>query len=60
MKVTVEIDCTPAEGREFVGLPDLRPTQNAVAKKLEEQMTANLDSYTSRSASRGRSSISPA
>ncbi len=43
MKVTVEVDCTPAEAREFIGLPDLRPAQNAVAKKLEEQMTASLD-----------------
>ena len=43
MKVTVEVDCTPAEAREFIGLPDLRPTQTAVAKKLEEQMTASLD-----------------
>ena len=43
MKVTVEVDCTPAEAREFIGLPDLRPAQNAVAKKLEEQMTARLD-----------------
>jgi len=24
MKVTVEVDCTPAVAREFVGLPDLR------------------------------------
>ena len=24
MKVTVEVDCTPAEAREFMGLPDLR------------------------------------
>ncbi len=43
MKVTVEVDCTPAEAREFIGLPDLRPAQNAVAKKLEEQVTARLD-----------------
>jgi hypothetical protein len=43
MKVTVEGDCTPAEAREFIGLPDLRPTQTAMAKRLEEQMTESLD-----------------
>ena len=43
MKVTVEVDCTPTEAREFIGLPDLRPMQTATAKKLEEQMTASLD-----------------
>jgi len=43
MKVTVAVDCTPAEAREFIGLPDLRPMQTAMAKKLEEQLTASLD-----------------
>ena len=43
MKVTVEVDCTPAEAREFMGLPDLRPMQTAMAQKLEKQMTASLD-----------------
>ncbi len=43
MKVTVEVDCTPAEAREFMGLPDLRPMQTAMANKLEAQMTASLD-----------------
>lgn len=43
MKVTVEGDCTPAEAREFTGLPDQRPMQTAMAKKLEEQMTVSLD-----------------
>lgn len=43
MKVTDEVDCTPAEAREFMGLPDLRPMQTAMANKLEAQMTASLD-----------------
>ena len=43
MKVAVEVDCTPAEAREFTGLSDLRPIQTAMAKKLEEQMTVSLD-----------------
>ena len=43
MKVTVDVDCTPAEAREFLGLPDMRPLQAAVMAKLESQMLANLD-----------------
>ena len=38
MKVTMEIDCTPSEARRFFGLPDLEPIQEAVMKRLEEQM----------------------
>jgi Family of unknown function (DUF6489) len=43
MKVTIDIDCTPTEAREFLGLPDLRPLQAAVLAKLESQMLTNLD-----------------
>ncbi len=34
MKVTIEIDCTPIEAREFLGLPDVRPMQSAMMDKL--------------------------
>jgi hypothetical protein len=27
MKITVDIDCTPGEARQFMGLPDLEPLQ---------------------------------
>jgi hypothetical protein len=30
MKVTVEIDCTPAEARQFFGLPNVEPMQAAM------------------------------
>jgi hypothetical protein len=36
MKVTVEVECTPEEAREFLGLPDLRPMQAAVMAKIEK------------------------
>ena len=38
MKITVEVDCTPSEARRFFGLPDLEPLQQAVMKRVEEQM----------------------
>lgn len=43
MKMTLNVDCTPAEAREFLGLPDLRPLQSSVLDKLEQRMSASLD-----------------
>ncbi|MFY9972047.1 MAG: DUF6489 family protein, partial [Roseiarcus sp.] len=27
MKITVDVDCTPLEARQFMGLPDVEPMQ---------------------------------
>ena len=35
MKVTVDIDCTPEEARAFLGLPDVKPMQEAVMKEVQ-------------------------
>jgi hypothetical protein len=43
MKVNIEIDCTPLEARQFVGLPDLQPMQTAVMDKLQQQMMSNIE-----------------
>jgi hypothetical protein len=43
MKVNVEIDCTPLEARQLIGLPDVAPMQIAVMDKLQQQMMANID-----------------
>jgi hypothetical protein len=43
MKITIDIDCTPDEAREFMGLPDVKPLQAAVLARLEEQMVAGVD-----------------
>jgi hypothetical protein len=42
MKVTIEVDCTPSEARRFLGLPELEPLQQAVMKRLEEQMLEQM------------------
>ena len=42
MKLEVEIECTPEEAREFLGLPDVRPLQEALMAELEKHMMANL------------------
>jgi hypothetical protein len=43
MKVNVEIDCTPLEARQFIGLPDVQPMQTAVMEKLQQQMLSNIE-----------------
>ncbi len=45
MKVTVEVDCTPLEAREFMGLPDVQPMQAAMMDKLQEKISANIDQF---------------
>lgn len=46
MKITVNVDCTPEEARAFFGLPDVRPMQDVLMKKVEERMTATLEAMT--------------
>jgi hypothetical protein len=43
MKVNIEIDCTPLEARQFIGLPDVAPMQTAVMDKLQQQMLSNIE-----------------
>ncbi len=43
MKVTINIDCTPEEARTFMGLPDIKPMQDAMVAELEKRMRANMD-----------------
>lgn len=42
MKVTVEIDCTPLEAREFFGLPDVAPLQAAVLDAMRDKMVGEI------------------
>lgn len=45
MKVTVEVECTPDEARQFFGLPDVKPMQQAMMAKLEAQMIDAVDHF---------------
>lgn len=45
MKVNIQIDCTPEEARQFMGLPDVQPMQNAMMDKLQQKMTENIDKF---------------
>ena len=42
MKITVDIDCTPDEARHFLGLPDVKPMQDAMMQEIQERMCSNL------------------
>ena len=42
MKITIDIDCTPEEARDFLGLPDVKPMQEKHMDDLGERMAASL------------------
>ena len=46
MKVTVEVDCTPEEGRRFLRLPDVVPMQQAAMEKLQQRMESAVEAST--------------
>lgn len=43
MKISVDIDCTPAEARQFFGLPDLEPLHAEMMEQLKARMTKSMD-----------------
>lgn len=43
MKVTFDIECTPKEARQFLGLPDVQPMQDALMKELEDKLRENMN-----------------
>jgi hypothetical protein len=43
MKATVEVDCTPLEARQFLGLPDVQPLQKAAMDELEKRMLTEME-----------------
>jgi hypothetical protein len=42
MKVKIDIDCTPDEARIFLGLPDVKPMQEAMMRDMQQRMAAAL------------------
>ena len=42
MKLSFEVDCTPAEARQFLGLPEVQPLQEALLKEVQEWLSANI------------------
>mgnify|MGYP000244667056 CR=1 FL=1 len=44
MKIKFDIECTPQEARQFFGLPNVEPMQEALMKELQDQMSENISS----------------
>jgi hypothetical protein len=42
MKLNVEIDCTPAEARAFLGLPDVTALNARLADEMQKRLEANI------------------
>ncbi len=42
MKVTINVECTPEEARTFMGLPDVKPMQEALMAELEARLRQNI------------------
>lgn len=42
MKVTIDIDCSAAEARAFLGLPDVTPLNEHLVMEMKRRMEANL------------------
>jgi hypothetical protein len=59
MKVSIDFDCTPAEAREFFGLPDVKPMQEKVMEEVEKRMMAQLDSVSPESILRSWMAFAP-
>jgi hypothetical protein len=45
VKITINVDCTAAEAREFIGLPDLRPLQAAWLAEVERRLIADMQKF---------------
>jgi len=42
MKLNIEIDCTPAEARAFLGLPDVTVLNDHLVAEMQKRMDANM------------------
>lgn len=42
MKITVDVDCTPGEAREFLGLPDIKPLQAEFIAMMKDKISSGL------------------
>ena len=59
MKITVNVECTAAEARDFLGLPNVQPMQASMMEHLEKRMLENLDKLSPESMLRNWMSFTP-
>ena len=46
MKISIDIDCTPEEARAFLGLPDIKPMQDAWVAEMQRKMVEDMENFT--------------
>ncbi len=44
MKVTVNVECSAAEARAFLGLPDVEPLNNMMVDQMKNRIEQNIHS----------------
>jgi hypothetical protein len=42
MKAKIEVDCTPAEARAFLGLPDVSALNEHMVQEMKSRLDANM------------------
>jgi hypothetical protein len=42
MKMTIEVECTPVEARQFLGLPDVTVLNDALIDEMTKRMQSNM------------------
>lgn len=45
MKISMNVDLTPAELRKLLGLPDVEPFNENLMNKIQERMEEGMDGY---------------
>ncbi|MDX6749923.1 DUF6489 family protein [Geminicoccaceae bacterium 1502E] len=48
MKFLIEVDCSPEEARQFIGLPEVAPMQKAVMETIEKRLVETIGSVDSK------------
>jgi hypothetical protein len=43
MKAKIEVECTPQEAREFLGLPDVTALNEILVEEMQTRLKANMD-----------------
>lgn len=45
MKITIDVDCSAAEAREMLGLPDVRKLQEQWLKEIEKKIRDDMEAF---------------
>ena len=45
MKCNIELECTPVESRQFLGLPDVQPMQARIMAEVEKKMLSEMERF---------------